>query len=191
MGLKRRSYGPIMSNMNTNQDARWYAVSTRSRQEKVAAQYLQGAGISSFLPLVTEIRRWSDRKKAISTPLFSGYVFVQILPANELRAQVLKAPGVVQFVGNQSSPLPISEQEIRDIHSILSSRVACSPYPFLKIGQRVRIVGGSLDQIEGTLVGRGSGTRLIISIELIQRSLAISVSDFEVEPVENWNGATA
>jgi len=87
--------------------------------------------------------------------------------------------------------LPVAEREIRDIHSVLSNSVACSPYPFLKIGQRVRIVGGALDQIEGTLVGRGSGAKLIISIELIQRSLAISVCDFEVEPVENWNGAAA
>ena len=180
-----------MSTSPIQEATRWYAVSTRSRQEKVAAQFLQGAGISHFLPLVSEMRRWSDRKKVISTPLFSGYVFVQIPTDNEQRIQVLKTPGVVQFVGNRGIPSPISEKEIRDIQSVLSNSVACEPYPFLKIGQRVRIVGGALDQIEGTLVGRGSGTKLIISVELIQRSLAISVSDLEVEPVENWNGAAA
>ncbi len=191
MGLKRRSYGQVMYTSPTQETTRWYAVSTRSRQEKIAAQYLQGAGIPHFLPLLNESRRWSDRKKIVSTPLFSGYVFVQISCDSEQRIQVLKTPGVVQFVGTRGVPSPISDKEICDIQAVLSNRVACAPYPFLKVGQRVRIVGGALDQIEGTLIGRGSGAKMIISVELIQRSLAITVSDIEVEPVENWNGAAA
>ncbi|HEY6182503.1 MAG TPA: UpxY family transcription antiterminator [Terriglobales bacterium] len=177
--------------MDTKTETHWYAVSTRSRQEKVAAQFLESAGIPHLLPLVTEIRKWSDRKKTISIPLFAGYVFVQIPGTNETRVQVLKTPGVVQFVGIRGIPLAISEKEIRDIQSVLSSSIACSPYPFLNIGQRVRIVGGALDQVEGTLVGRGPGTKLVISVQLIQRSLAISVCDFEVEPVGEWHGAVA
>jgi transcription antitermination factor NusG len=105
--------------------------------------------------------------------------------------QVLKTPGVVQFVGIRGIPFPVAEKEIRDVQAVLSSSISCMPYPFIKVGQRVRIVGGSLDQIEGTLVGRGPGSKLVISVEIIQRSLAISVSDFEIEPVEKGNDVAA
>jgi len=175
----------------TKNDTCWYAVSTRSRQEKVAAKLLENVGIPTFLPLVTEMRRWSDRHKAVSVPLFSSYVFVQVPAMNEFRVRVLKTPGVVDFVGNRGAPLPIPEKEIRDIRTLVSTNVVCSPYPFLKIGQRVRIVGGALDQVEGTLLGRGSESKLVISIELIQRSLAISVYDLNIEPIGKCDGTAA
>jgi len=175
----------------TSEQHPWYAVSTRSRQEKVVAQFLESTGVSVFLPLITEMRRWSDRNKPVAVPLFSGYVFVQIPASNESRVQVLKTPGVVQFVGVRGIPLPVAEKEIRDVKAVLSSSISCMPYPFIKVGQRVRIVGGSLDQIEGTLVGRGPGSKLVISVEIIQRSLAISLSDFEIEPIEKGNNAAA
>jgi transcriptional antiterminator NusG len=144
---------------------------------------LESLGIPTFLPLVMETRRWSDRKKVVSLPLFSCFVFVQIPTSDELRVQVLKTPGVVNFVGNRGTPLPIPEKEIEDVRVLVATRVAYSSHPFLKLGQRVRIVGGALDQIEGTLIGRGPESKLVISVELIQRSLAISVYDFDVEPV--------
>jgi transcription termination/antitermination protein NusG len=172
-----------MSETTTKHEAHWYAVSTRSRQEKVVARQLENVGVAAFLPLVTEIRRWSDRNKPVSVPVFSGYVFVQIRAMDELRMHVLKTPGVVSFVGTRGIPVPIPETEIRNVRSLLANSVACSPYPFLKVGQRVRIVGGALDQLEGVLVGRGPESKLIISIELIQRSLAISVYDLEIEPI--------
>ncbi len=180
-----------MLQTDSNHDASWYALSTRSRQEKIVTKMLDNLGIPTFLPLSKEIRRWSDRNKPVSVPIFSGYVFVHIHAANDLRVQILRTPGVVTFVGTRGIPAPIPEKEIRDIRSLLSTGAACSPYPFLKLGQRVRIVGGALDQIEGTLVGRGPESKLIISIELIQRSLAISVYDLEIEPVGKAKGAAA
>jgi len=140
-------------------------------------------GVTTFLPLVTEIHRWSDRHKSVDVPLFPGYVFVQIPAEREAQLRVLKTSGVVQFVGNQQGAVPIPDQEIASVHSVLEEKVDCAPYPFLQLGQRVRIRGGSLDGIEGILVRRDSACNLVISIELIQRSLAVSVCNFDVEPV--------
>jgi transcription termination/antitermination protein NusG len=181
----------LMLATDSKNDACWYALSTRSRHEKVVAKQLDNAGIPTFLPLSKELRRWSDRNQPVAVPIFPGYVFVQISAMNELRVQVLKTPGVVTFIGTRGVPISIPEKEIRDICSLLSTGMACSPYPFLRVGQRVRIVGGALDQIEGTLVGRGPESKLVISIELIQRSLAISVYDLDIEPVEKCDGAAA
>jgi transcription antitermination factor NusG len=161
----------------------WYAVSTRSRQEKTAASAIGNLGIEAFVPLVTEIRHWSDRKKAITVPLFPCYFFVRIPVSRDWQVRVLQTPGVAGLVGNHSGPMAIPEKEIDDIRSVLSKKLDCSPYPFLELGERVRIVGGALNGVEGTLIGRGPDARLVISIELIQRSLAVSVYGFEVKPV--------
>ena len=98
---------------------------------------------------------------------------------------------MINFVGNQSGPISIPEKEIDDVRSVLSQRIAYSPCPFLKIGERVRIIGGALDGIEGTLIGRGPDTKLVISIELIQRSMAVSVYGFNVKPVGDSRSAAA
>jgi transcription antitermination factor NusG len=169
----------------------WYAVVTRSRQEKVAASMLARVDIPTFLPLITEMHTWSDRKQAVTVPLFSCYLFVQIPANGELPLRVLKTPGVVRFVGNQQGPLPIPGKEIEDVRAILSNNLDCSPYPFLKIGERVRIVDGALKGLEGTLIARGPESKLVVSIELIQRSLAISIYDFAVEPAESPRGLAA
>jgi len=166
----------------------WYAILSRSRHEKVAATALTNAGILSFLPLVKEVHRWSDRRKLVEVPLFPGYVFVQIPYSAEAQLGVLKASGVVHFVGNRQGPVPIPDREIAAVHAVLEQKVECSPYPFLQVGRRVRIRGGSLDGIEGILVGRDSASKLVISIELIQRSLAVSVYNFDVEPVGSYSG---
>src|ERR1700733_6900226 len=98
-------------------DHRWYAVWTRSRQEKIAAGTLGMLGIQHYLPLKSEIRQWSDRRQAVEVPLFSGYLFVRINLLKESKLRVLKVPGVVAFVGNQSGPLPIPSKQIEDVRS--------------------------------------------------------------------------
>jgi transcriptional antiterminator NusG len=164
---------------------RWYAVVSRSRHEKTAAIALTSLGITTFCPFVSEMHHWSDRRKLVDVPLFPGYVFVQIPNSAEAQLQVLKTSGVVQFVGNRQGAVPIQDREINNVRAVLEQRVSCSPYPFLELGQRVRIRGGSLDGIEGILVGRDSA-KLVLSIELIQRSLAVSVYNFDVEPVGDY-----
>ena len=173
-----------MTDGHTFQDElHWFAVLCRSRHEKLVATSLSSMGIANFLPTVSEVHYWSDRRKPVDTPLFPGYVFVQIPNSTGAQLRVLKTSGVVRFVGNQQGPLPIPEQEISDVQMVLQQKVHCSPYPFLKLGQRVRICEGALDGIEGVLVGRDSDSKLVISIEIIQRSLAISVYNFDVQPV--------
>lgn len=173
------------------EQAMWYAVSTRSRQEKVCASVLETLGVKVFLPTVTEIHRWSDRKKAVTVPLFKSYLFVNIAASRQSQLRILKVPGCVNFVGNHSGPLAIPDQEIEDIEALLSERPDCSAYPYLNIGERVRVFGGALDGVEGTLVGKGPGAKLVISIALIQRSMAVSVYGLDVRPVAISRGAAA
>jgi transcription antitermination factor NusG len=169
----------------------WYAITTRSRQEKVAANVLEGLGVRAFLPLVEEVHKWSDRKKTVSVPLFASYLFVQIPPSREAQVQVLRAPCVVSFVGNHCGPLAIPEKEIDDVRSVVLKGVDYSLYPYLKTGDQVRIVGGALDGIEGTLISQGADTKLVISIQLLQRSLAVSVYGYEVKPIGKSRGVAA
>jgi len=161
----------------------WYAILSRSRHEKVASAALTKSGITTFLPIVSQVRRWSDRRKIVEMPLFPGYLFVQIPNSSEAQLQVLKATGVAQFIGNRQGPIPVPDKEVAAVNAVLRAQVECSPYPFLRVGQRVRIRGGSLEGIEGILIAHESASKLVISIEIIQRSLAVSVYNFDVEPV--------
>lgn len=181
---------PIGSEEETANALHWYVVWSRSRHEKLVASALTNVGVTTFLPLVTETHCWSDRRKSVDVPLFPGYVFVQIPNSPEAQLRVLKASGVVQFVGNRQGAVPIQDKEINDVRAVLEERVSCAPYPFLQLGQRVRVRGGSLDGVEGILLGRDSGSKLVISIELIQRSLAVTVCNFDVEPVGGYVGST-
>jgi transcription antitermination factor NusG len=166
-------------------DSRWYALWTRSRQEKVAAGMLDSLGMHNYLPLKSELRQWSDRKQVVEVPLFSGYVFVHMNPMGNSRLKVLKVPGVVAFVANQSGPLPIPDKEIEDIRKVLTAGTECSVQTTFNLGDRVRVVRGALAGVEGTLVRANSETRLLISIDMIRQGLAVSVSpqDLECSPV--------
>jgi transcriptional antiterminator RfaH len=162
--------------------ASWYALHTRARHEKKIDSNLQRAGISTFLPLVKETRRWSDRRKTVELPLFPCYVFVNLALTPELRLAVLRTPGVLAFVGKSGEAAQISEQEITQVHTVLTQKVPFGPSPFLKAGQRIRIRGGALDGMEGILSPQKGQAMLIISVEPIQRSIAVSISGYEFEP---------
>ena len=159
----------------------WYAVQTRSRHEKKVADEIQDKGISSFLPLITQIHRWSDRRKLVQVPLFPGYVFVRAQLDPRVFVAVLSIWGALAFVGPQREAMPIPESQIEDIRTLLSTKVSLSPYPFLKLGQRVRVRGGALDGVEGILVTNGQ-KRLVISVESIHRSLAMTIEGYDIEP---------
>jgi len=163
--------------------AHWYAVTARSRQEKVAAAMLDAQGITNFLPVAAEVRQWSDRKQIVNIPLFPGYLFVHINPLTDSLLPILKVPGVVGIVRNQTGPLPVPDQEINDIRRVLAQGIQCSPHPFLKMGDRVQITRGALAGLVGTLVRVNTESRLVISIEMIQRSIAVTVALKDVEPI--------
>jgi transcription antitermination factor NusG len=164
-------------------EALWYAVLTRSRQEKTAAAMLESQSITHFLPLLKEDRRWSDRNKTISVPLFPGYVFVQIVRSSTVQLRVLKVPGIIDFVSNREGPLAIPEGDIKSVRALVSNGVGCSPHPFLRVGERVRVVRGVLAGIEGNLSRRGAQSKLVISVEMLQRSVSVNVDESDVEAV--------
>jgi len=162
---------------------RWYAVRTRSRHEKLVARQFQSQGIESFLPIVTQTRKWSDRNKQVETPLFSGYAFLRMIHTSDERVRVLRTQGVVNFVGVQGTGTPIPDHQIEDIKTLMASRVPYEERPFLRVGQRVRVRGGALDGMQGILVAENGDRSLVISVEPIQRSLCVRVAGYEVEAV--------
>jgi len=162
---------------------RWYAIHTRARHEKRVEARLLECGISTFLPVVRQVHRWSDRRKVIDLPLFSCYVFVSIVPSAKTRLTVLRTDGVIGFVGVRGEGTPIRDAEIESVRLLLSRSVPFAAYPFLKIGQRVRIRGGSLDGIEGVIADGNGDHKLVVSVELIQRSIAVTVEGYDIEAV--------
>lgn len=163
-------------------EPRWYAVHTRARHEKKATAELEEKGISTYLPLITQMHRWSDRRKVIQTPLFSCYVFIHAALVPQVHSAVVRVSGVLGLVGKHNQGIPIPESQIENIRTLLANDIPLTPYPFLKAGQRVRIRGGVLDGIEGMLVDNGS-RRLVISVDSIHHSLSISVDGHNVEPI--------
>ena len=161
----------------------WYAVRTRSRHEKLVARQLETQGIESFLPVVIQTHKWSDRVKEVELPLFSGYNFVRLVLSSPERLRVLKAHGVAGFVGINGSGTAIPESQIQDIRTLLASKVPFEEHTFLKVGQRVRIRGGSLDGVEGILAAQDGDQSLTISLEPIHRSLSIRIQGYTVEAV--------
>jgi transcription antitermination factor NusG len=161
----------------------WYALLTQARHEKVVAQRLGERGVSAFLPLLTEVRHWRNRKRKVELPLFSCYVFAQLLPTNEDRLRALRIDGVFSLVGLRGIGTPIPNEQIEAVRKLVEGPLPWSCHPFLKIGQRVRIRSGALDGVEGILVSRSRENTLIVSIDAIQRSLAVRIEGYDVEPV--------
>jgi transcriptional antiterminator NusG len=161
----------------------WYAVHTRARHERVVTQRLREQGVTTFLPLVTEVHRWSDRRKSVELPLFGCYVFVKLSPTAEERLRVLRVDGVFKFVGARGLGTPIAEAQIDAVRTLIGQQVPWSAHPFLQIGQRVRVRGGALDGLEGILLSRNDDNTLVVSIDAIQRSLAVRIQGYDVEPV--------
>lgn len=161
--------------------ARWFAIQTRVRHEKKVGAQLHEKGVEAFLPLCSELHQWSDRRRIVHQPLFSGYLFVHINNSPDERKTVLTTPGVCWFVGNSGMGLPIPDKQIQDIQTILNSTLPFTPFPFLRVGQRVRIRGGCLDGIEGILVSKESDRSVVVSVDLVRRSLAIRINGYDLE----------
>lgn len=164
-------------------ESRWYAIRTRSRHEKVATRELELQGITVFLPLVGSIRQWSDRRTKVEMPLFPGYAFVQVEYLSPDRVRVLRTMGVVGFVGQNPAGTWIPNEQIESIRTILDRGIPVADHPFLNVGQRVRVRNGSLSGVEGILQAVKGARTLVISVEPIQRSLCISLDDYEIEAV--------
>src|SRR6266550_5672107 len=159
----------------------WFALQVRCRYENIVTAHLSGMGYESFLPLYMCRRRWSDRFKQIETPLFPGYVFCRLNPLN--RRPILMIPGVSLIVGMGKTPEAIDESEIAAIQVAVKSGLPRQPWPFMQIGQRVRIEQGPLCGLEGVLLDFRGRHRLILSVTLLQRSISVQVEDAGVTPI--------
>src|SRR5215469_17548779 len=157
---------------------RWYAVYTNAHHEKRVEQQLRQRGIDCFLPVYQTARRWKDRRKIVELPLFPSYVFVH-LPWRA-RLQVLQLQGVVEFVSRGAQPVPLADAEIDSLRNGLQFARA-KPNPYLRVGRRGRIRSGPLTGIEGILARRKDKLRLVLSIHLIQRSIAVEVDEEAIE----------
>src|ERR1700756_401780 len=168
---------PLPANYLEN---RWYAARTKSRHEKKVAEHLAGKGITNFLPLYKAQHRWKDRVARVDLPLFPGYIFVQF-PLKE-RLKVLEIPGVANLVSFKGEPAALPDQEIETLRQGLSANLYAEPHPYLKVGRRVRIKGGPLRGLEGILERKKEDSfRVVISIDLIMRSVLVEVAMGDVE----------
>ena len=165
------------------EESNWYAIHTKPRHEKWIAGQLQEKSVFTFLPLLHQIHQWSDRRSKVEVPMFSCYAFVRIVQTAEERLKVLRTPGVLGFVGSEREGTPIPCEQIENLRIALREKIPCAVHPFVRIGQRVRVRGGSLNGVEGILLRQGKDQSLIVSVELLQRSIAMRVEGYEVEPV--------
>jgi transcription antitermination factor NusG len=170
-------------------DAFWYAVHTRHQHEKLVARTLANKGFEVFLPLYTEVRQWRDRTKRLELPLFSCYVFLR--GDLDRRLAIVTTPGVHGMVATGGKLSGIPEEEIQAVRSVIENRVNVEPYPFLNCGDLVRVKSGALRGLEGFLVRKKGLARLIVSVSLLERSVAAEVDASTVERVAGPQARTA
>jgi transcription antitermination factor NusG len=160
----------------------WYAVYTRSRHEKIVARQLERGSIDHFLPLYETVRKWKDRRAKVQLPLFPGYLFVHVALRDRLR--ILRLPGVVGLVGTNGVPVPLPQADIETIREALQHGVHAEPHRYLKVGSRVRIRGGPLEGLSGILRMKKGQMRVVVSVDLIMRSIAVDIDAADVEPIK-------
>ncbi|MEK7403974.1 MAG: UpxY family transcription antiterminator [Acidobacteriota bacterium] len=160
--------------------AEWFALSVRHQHEKTVAFHLARLDLETCLPLYRTRRAWSDRQKELDLPLFAGYVFCHVPLGSH--APILNLPGVHSFVGFGRGPTPIPDAEIDALKTMVASQIPVHPWPFLQTGQRVRIDRGPLRNLEGILVEVKDSWRVVVSVELLQRSVAAEVDRMCVSP---------
>lgn len=151
----------------------WYALQVRTRRESSVAEVLRGKGYELFLPQYKSKRRWSDRTKIHELALFPGYLFCRFNVMNRL--PILTTPGVLTIVGIGRTPIPVENDEIDAVRMIVHSGLSSQPWPWLKVGQSVRIEQGPLSGIDGILLNLKGQSRVVVSVTLLQRSVAVEV----------------
>jgi transcription antitermination factor NusG len=159
----------------------WFAAYTCANHEKRVATELQSRAVEHFLPLYRSVRRWSDRRVRIEMPLFPSYVFVRLALHDRLR--VLQIPSLVRLLGVNGLPSALPDEEIETLRSGLTQRLSVEPHPFLTVGRRVRIKAGALRGMEGVLLRRKGNLRIVLSVVLIHRSIAVDVDAADLEEI--------
>ncbi|MGC2617255.1 MAG: UpxY family transcription antiterminator [Terracidiphilus sp.] len=161
--------------------APWCAVYTRHQHERSIGEMLEAKGFEVFLPLYESTRRWKDRRKVLSLPLFPCYIFLR--GAHERRLPVLSTPGVHMIISRGERVETIPEEEIEAIRRIVAGQLDVEPHPFLRCGERVRVVRGSLEGVEGILTRKKNLYRLVLSVEMLAQSVSVEIDALDVAPV--------
>jgi transcription antitermination factor NusG len=161
----------------------WFAILARTGREKSATLLLENSGFQCYLPVSKFIRQWSDRVKQIEVPLFPGYLFCRMDPNDRL--PVLMMPGVMQIVGVGKTPIPVDEQEITAIQRAAATGAPIMPWPYMKIGHVARIEEGPLKGLTGIVVKIKSRMKLVLSVSLLQRSVAVEIDRKWVREVDS------
>jgi transcriptional antiterminator NusG len=159
----------------------WFALRVRPRWEKPVAESLRSKGYEEFLPVHKERRRWSDRMVTVHAPLFPGYVFCRF--DVQQRLPILTTPGVLFVVSAGRVPQPVDDAEIEALQVLVRSQLHLEPWPFLEVGQRIRILGGPLAGAEGILLSVKKQDRLVVSVTLLQRSVSVEIPNTCAWPV--------
>lgn len=201
-GRKENQLDMSLSNMDVIADeqaaepqaAHWYAAYTLANHEKGVAEQLVRKGVENFLPLYESIRQWKDRRVRLQLPLFPGYVFVRIALSEKLA--VLRLSGVARLVGFGERPVPLSDEEVEGLRKGMGSELRMEPHPHVSMskGQRVRILRGPLAGMEGILLRNKGNFRLVLSIDLIMRSIVVDIDGTDLHPIEarpNWRESNA
>jgi transcription antitermination factor NusG len=160
----------------------WYVLQVQSKLAKVASATLRGKGYQEFLPLYRSRRRWSDRIKELELPLFPGYLFCRFDVGDRLMP-ILSTPGVIGIVGAGKTPVPVADEEIDAVRTILRSGLAAQPWPFLSVGSKVYIERGPLAGLEGIITNADKVYRLVVSVMLLQRSVAVEIDRQWARPI--------
>jgi transcription antitermination factor NusG len=171
-----------MTQANPSSALGWFALQIRSRWEAPTADLLRGKGFETLLPTYTTRRKWSDRIKVVESPLFPGYVFCRFDVHNRL--PILITPGVISVVGRGKSPVAVDDAEIQYIQAAIGSGIHMEPWPYVEIGERVRIKHDVLDGMEGILTSFRGSDRVIISVTLLRRSVALEIDRSRITPLE-------
>jgi transcription antitermination factor NusG len=162
---------------------KWFAIRVKPQAERVVATIARYKGFEEFLPLYKTRRRWSDRFQWVDLPLFPGYLFCR-LKNEESRLPILTIPGVLHFVGIGKIPVPIDDREVAAIQATIQSGLLAEPWPFLDVGQKVRIEEGPLTGTEGILVEIRRKQRIVVSVSLLSRSIAVEIERHWARPLD-------
>ena len=167
----------------------WFALQVRCRREALVLGHLEARSYECFLPLYKSVRQWSDRRKEVEQPLFPGYLFSRFDFRN--RGPLLMTPGVQQIVGAGGTPTPVAENELESIRQALASGLSSQPWPYLEVGDQVRVTYGSLSNLEGILIHFKGSHRIVLSLTLLRRSVAVEIDRSWVTPVSKARTALA
>lgn len=157
----------------------WFALTVKSRHEKMVTQLLTNKGYETFLPLYTRRHQYARRARQFELPLFPGYLFCRFDAAACL--PVLTTPGVLRVVGSGRAPVPVDNGEIAALQKAIAAKVTMTPYPYWRSGQRGRITSGALAGVEGVVVSGKQPMKLILSVSLLQRSVLLEIDASRVD----------